>query len=227
MSALSELSPVTLEPGISDGAHVTEFATPRVRRNRRMQLTLVAPLRPERASRGTFVLVLVGVLGLALLGMLVINTSLAQGSFAVQALKGQHQALLEQEQALLEEVAAAGAPIGLEYRARQLGMVASQTPVFITVPDGRVLGKVRPAPGSASQTAARITAPEGFTAAISELPTTLAASQGLPQAQAALTGEDMLWRELAPASLRIPGAPLVASAEVGIDDQLMGELVAR
>lgn len=227
MSALVEVAPIISDPEMSDDAHVTEFATPRVRRHRRMQLTLVAPLQPERASRGTFVLLLVGVLGLALLGMLVINTSLAQGSFAVQTLKGQHQALLEQEQALLEEVAAAGAPIGLEYRARQLGMVASQTPVFITVPDGRVLGKVRPAPGSASQTAARITAPEGFTAAISELPTTFAASQGLPQAQAVLTGEDVLWRELAPTFLRIPGTPLVASAVVGADDQLVGELVAH
>lgn len=207
---------------------VTEFATPRVRRRTRAHLTLVAPLSPDRASRGTFVLIITGILALALLAMLVINTSLAQGSFTVQTLRTEYQALLEQEQALLEEVAAASAPIALEYRARELGMVPSMTPVFIAVPDGQVLGKPRPAPGIASQTTARITATEDFTTDISALPTTFAEAKGylVPgEGIAKTSGEDALWQELPPRSLVAPGQPMVVSTEVGPDDQLSAEPV--
>ena len=44
-------------------------------------------------------------------------------------------------------MAAAAAPESLEQRARALGMVPSQTPVFLSVPSGKVLGKPKPAPG--------------------------------------------------------------------------------
>jgi len=207
---------------------VTEFATPRVSKRTRAHLTLVAPLSPDRASRGTFVLIITAILALALVAMLVINTSLAQGSFTVQALRGEFQALQEQEQALLEEVAAASAPIALEYRARELGMVPSSTPVFISVPDGQVLGKPRPAPGIASQTTARITATSTFTTDVSSLPTTFADAKGYASAPGTMSGrsgEDELWQELPPRSLVAPDQPLVIATDAGPDDQLMAEPV--
>ena len=209
---------------------VTEFATARVSRRARAHLTLVAPLSPDRASRGTFVLIITGILALALLAMLVINTSLAQGSFTVQALRGELQGLQEQEQALLEEVAAASAPIALEYRARELGMVPSTTPVFISVPEGRVLGKPRPAPGTTSQSSVRIAATPEFTTDISTLPTTFAAAGGYAAEAGTLTssasGEDSLSQELPPRSLVAPDQPLVVTSEIGPDDQLTAEPVA-
>lgn len=207
---------------------VTEFATPRVSKRTRAHLTLVAPLSPDRASRGTFVLIITAILALALVAMLVINTSLAQGSFTVQALRGEFQALQEQEQALLEEVAAASAPIALEYRARELGMVPSSTPVFISVPDGQVLGKPRPAPGIASRTTARITATSTFTTDVSSLPTTFADAKGYassPGTMSGRSGEDELWQELPPRSLVAPDQPLVIATDAGPDDQLMAEPV--
>lgn len=200
----------------------------RVRMRTRAHLTLVAPLSPDRASRGTFVVIITGILALALLVMLVINTSLAQGSFTVQELRGERQALQEQEQALLEEVAAASAPIALEYRARELGMVPSLTPVFIGVPDGRVLGKPRPAPGSASQTTARITATSDFTTDISTLPMTFADANGYAASDASgakATGEDALWQELPPPSLIVPGQSLAVIEDFGPDGQLSAEPV--
>jgi hypothetical protein len=79
--------------------------------------------------------------------MLVINTQLAQGSFAMSSLKSQLNALSEQEAVLSEQVANAAAPESLANMAHDLGMVASQNPVFLSVPDGTVLGRPRAAVG--------------------------------------------------------------------------------
>ena len=106
----------------------------------RPQLRLVSPLRPERASRGVFALIVTGLLGVGLIAMLIINTQLAQGAFVVSDLNQQLQQLQEQEAVLNEEVAAVAAPSALSSRARALGMIPSETPVFLRLPDGEVLG---------------------------------------------------------------------------------------
>lgn len=215
---------------IDETVSAPELTAPQVRKRTRAHahLSLVAPLSPDRASRGTFVLIVTAILAFALIAMLVINTSLAQGSFTVQALRGEFQALQENEQALLEEVAAASAPIALEYRARELGMVPSSTPVFISVPGGQVLGKPRPAPGIASRTTARIATNATFTTDVSSLPTTFAGSRGIAVeggAPSPRSGEDALWQELPPRSLVAPDQPLVVVSDSGPDDQLMAEPV--
>jgi len=232
MSTIEAVAEVPAETTVETTESVTEFATPRVSRRARARahLTLVAPLSPDRASRGTFVVIVTAILALALLAMLVINTSLAQGSFTVQALRAEYQDLQEQEQALLEEVSASSAPIALEYRARELGMVPSMTPVFVRVPDGRVLGKPRPAPGIASQTTARITATSDLTTDLAALPTTFADAKGYTTpgtASPTTSGEDLLWQELAPRTLLIPGQPLIVDTVVGPDDQLSAEPVTN
>ena len=219
MSVLEAAAEVAPEAPDVSQAIAADDSEPRKRG--RAHLTLVAPLSPDRASRGTFVVIVTGILALALLVMLIINTSLAQGSFTVQALRAEHQALQEQEQVLLEEVEAASAPIALEYRARELGMVPSMTSVFISVPDGRVLGKPRPAPGSASQTTARITASSTFTTDIAALPMTIAEAKGyLSPVRSTRSGEDALWRELPPSSLVVPGRSPLTDEASGPDAQL-------
>jgi hypothetical protein len=79
--------------------------------------------------------------------MLLINTTVAQGAYTLSELKGQQQELNQALATLTEQVEAAGAPAILEANARALGMVPSETPVFIEVPDGRILGKPKAAPG--------------------------------------------------------------------------------
>lgn len=115
---------------------------------RRAHLRVVSQLRPERASRGVFALVLGGMLLLGMVLILVINTSLAQGAFTVSELRAERTTLSQQEQALSEAVAAAAAPEALEQRARSLGMVPSESPVFLDVESGAVLGNPKPAGGS-------------------------------------------------------------------------------
>lgn len=133
----------------------TEFATRTAGRKFRDELPhlrLVAPLRPERASRGFFAVVVAGMLALGLVVMLLINTSVAQTAFTVTELRSQQRELARTEAALTEALAAAAAPPVLEAKARALGMVPSNRPVFVTVPDGTVRGKAKAAPGDRART---------------------------------------------------------------------------
>jgi len=137
--------------GSSEG---TEYATRGARglRAARPHLRMVSPLRPERASRGVFALVVTGLLVVGMVVILVINTSLAQGAFTVSELQAERAVLTQQEQTLAELVAAAAAPEALEQSARALGMVPSENPVFLRLPGGRVLGKPKAAGGATSVT---------------------------------------------------------------------------
>lgn len=136
------------------GDQGTEYATrgARAQRAQRPHLRMVSPLRPERASRGVFALVVTGLLGVGMVLILVINTSLAQGAFTVSELQAEQATLSQQEQALSEQVAAAAAPENLEQQARALGMVPSENPVFLSLPGGKVLGKPKPAAGARTST---------------------------------------------------------------------------
>jgi hypothetical protein len=169
MSAALQLD----SPHIESSSSVTEYATKGVRRNTRENLRLVAPLRVSKASRGLFVIVLTSILGVGLFGMLLINTTLAQGAFTVSELRSTQTQLSRTEATLTESVAALTVPTVLEASARELGMVPSPTPAFIKIPSGKVLGKARPAPG------VRITTPADAT--VGEL-TESPSGSGLPVA---------------------------------------------
>ena len=133
-----------------------EYATQAAGRRFRHELPhlrLVDPLRPERASRGLFAVVVTGILALGLIVMLLLNTSVAQTAFVVSELQSQQRELARQEASLTEAIAAAAAPPVLESKARALGMVPTTRPVFLTVPSGKVRGKAKPAPGDRTRTA--------------------------------------------------------------------------
>jgi cytoskeletal protein RodZ len=134
------------------------------KQERRSHLRIVSPLRPEKASRGVFALVVGGLLLVGMVGILVINTSLAQGAFTVSELQAQRSDLAKQEQALSEAVAAAAAPENLEQQARGMGMVPTENPVFLDVESGKVLGNPKPADGARTSTP-RLLTPADATAA--------------------------------------------------------------
>jgi hypothetical protein len=144
---------------------VSEYATKRVKRAARPQLKIVAPLRADRASRGAFAIIVTAILALGLLGMLVINTSLAQGAFVVTELQRDLQIATEQEQALAEEIAALGGPVALEQAARSLGMVPNGSPAFVDVDGGRILGKPKATAGKAQTKVPKLLTPADATAA--------------------------------------------------------------
>ena len=116
--------------------------------------TVVAPVTrpaPRPAPRGArrsrprtpFILLLVGLLGGALVSLLVISTTLAQGAFQITNLQQQNTNLARQEQTLTDEVAQAGNPSAIASEASQLGMRQNPNLKFIDTKTGKIVtGKV-------------------------------------------------------------------------------------
>jgi hypothetical protein len=91
------------------------------------------------------VLLVVGVLTSGLVGLLLLNTVLAQGSFRLHDLSHRSGDLSDRQQALQLRVDAAGTPHHLARKAKELGLVAAHDPGFLRLSDGRVLGDPQPA----------------------------------------------------------------------------------
>lgn len=105
----------------------------------------VVPRGSVRPPRAPFVLLVAALLVCGLGGLLMLNTTLAQGSFRLQDLQSRATALAGEQQALNGQVALEGTPQRLAARASAFGMVPSTTPVFIRISDGAILGR----PGAA------------------------------------------------------------------------------
>ncbi|MFE2188765.1 septum formation initiator family protein [Streptomyces sp. NPDC059455] len=101
------------------------------------------------ARRAPFVLLVVVLLGSGLIALLLLNSSLNQGSFELTRLEKQTKELTDERQALQQDVDQLSAPGELERRARELGMVPGGTPAFLN-PDGSVSGVPAPATGQPS-----------------------------------------------------------------------------
>ncbi|MGH3357032.1 MAG: hypothetical protein ACRDOJ_14130 [Nocardioidaceae bacterium] len=111
---------------------------------RRNRLSVVRGAR-DSAPRVPFAALVLTVLGLGLVGLLVLNTSLQQGAFYARDLEGRAQALTEQQEALEIRVAELREPQRVADRAASLGMVPDDNPAFLQLPGGRVLGNATPA----------------------------------------------------------------------------------
>jgi hypothetical protein len=137
----------------------------------RPQLRAV-PAPPWRAPLAPFVLVAVALVVSGLLGLLLLNTLVAQDSFRVRQLERETTALREQEQQLRGEVAHLDAPGVLAAEAARLGMVPAGPPAFLRLSDGRVFGHPSPAPARPQRPAPTATAPAPDEAAKTTPPAT-------------------------------------------------------
>lgn len=115
-------------------------------RGRAARLARLLPSGPSQAARTPFVLLVVLLLGGGLITLLILNSSLNEGSFQLSELKKETTELTDQEQELQRDVDAYAAPDALQRRARELGMVPGGDPAFLN-PDGTVRG----VPGAAEQ----------------------------------------------------------------------------
>ena len=96
--------------------------------------------RPRaRSARMPFILLLVGLLGGALVSLLVISTTLAQGAFRITNLQEQNASLVRQEQSLTNEIAQAGNPAVIAKKAEQLGMRPNPHLGFIDPRTGKIV----------------------------------------------------------------------------------------
>jgi len=92
-----------------------------------------------QAARTPFVLLVVLLLGGGLIGLLVLNSALSEGSFKLDDLQKETKSLTDQEQALQRDIDAYSAPDALQRRASELGMVPGGDPAFLD-PNGTVKG---------------------------------------------------------------------------------------
>jgi hypothetical protein len=98
------------------------------------------------------VLLVVLLLGGGLIGLLVLNSALSEGSFKLSDLQKDTKSLTDEQQALQRDIDAYSAPEALVRRARELGMVPGGDPAFLD-PDGTVRGVPSPASGAESASA--------------------------------------------------------------------------
>jgi hypothetical protein len=103
--------------------------------------------RPQARPRTPFVLLLVGLLGGALICLLVINTTLAQGAFQITAMQQKNSALAQQAQALQQQTATEESPASIAARAEQLGLRPVGRLRFIDLKNGRIYSQPATEPG--------------------------------------------------------------------------------
>ncbi len=130
MSQLASVRPLARPTARRPGA------TPR-------QLKVVAP--PEIQGNGAFLALCILLLLAGFVGVLVLNTAMAKGSFTMRDLQQRSDALTDSQDSLRHSIDAVSGPGPLAQRARSLGMVPAETAAFLRLSDGKVLGVAKPA----------------------------------------------------------------------------------
>jgi hypothetical protein len=100
-----------------------------------------------RLARFPFLLVLIGVFGLGMAGLLMLNTTLQSQAFQSRTLNRQATELAYAQADLENQLDALAAPQELARRASALGMRPNPFPAFLVLPRGKVVGKPTPVSG--------------------------------------------------------------------------------
>ncbi|MEU8803511.1 hypothetical protein [Spirillospora sp. NPDC048819] len=129
----------------------------------------------QAPPRAPFVLLIVGLLGGALVSLLLLNTVLAKDAFTLTRLQQSNKQLEQQRQAYEEDIAREGSPQGLSNKAKALGMKEAEDPAFFHTGTGRASdGEIRPVPHAAAASAGA--------AGVVGVPGTVVPGDGVPPA---------------------------------------------
>ncbi len=112
---------------------------------------------PPRRSGAAFGIICATLLASGLIGLLLLNTALAQGSFTLHDLRVTSDQLTDAQDALEQSLEVAQSPANLASRAASMGMVPAQSAAFLRLSDGRVLGVATPARSGPAFTVVRTT----------------------------------------------------------------------
>jgi len=104
---------------------------------------VVTGATPRRGA--AFGIICVTLLAAGLIGLLLLNTALAQGSFTLHDLKATSGELSDKQDVLTQSLEASKSPANLAAKAASMGMVPSQSAAFLRLSDGRVFGVAKPA----------------------------------------------------------------------------------
>ena len=113
----------------------------------------VAPPAPISAPRAPFIAVVIAIVVAGVIGILLINTKTNENAFKISKLQDQKAALDNQQQKLENQIAGYESTGNLDVAARRLGLVKADSPAYIRLPDGRVIGVPKPGTGPAAVTA--------------------------------------------------------------------------
>jgi hypothetical protein len=113
----------------------------------RPRLRPVADPTP-RLARFPFLLVVIGIFGLGMAGLLMLNTTLQNQAFEARGLNRQATELAYVQADLERQLDEQAAPERLALAASQLGMRPNPHPAFLVLPEGRVVGEPKPVNGS-------------------------------------------------------------------------------
>lgn len=108
----------------------------------RLRVVTGAPLRGGSTGFGVICATL---LATGLIGLLLLNTALAQGSFTLHDLRATSDQLTDTQDALDQSLAVSQSPAHLATRAAAMGLVPAQSSAFLQLPDGKVIGVAKPA----------------------------------------------------------------------------------
>lgn len=126
-------------------------ATPKLR---------VVPGTPLRRGDAAFGIVCTLLLATGLIGLLLLNTALAQGSFVLHELRATSDQLTDTQDALNQSLDSLKSPANLATRATVMGMLPADSAAFLRLSDGKVLGVAKPAQATPGFTVVRMTPPK-------------------------------------------------------------------
>lgn len=106
-------------------------------------LRVVTGATPRRGA--AFGIICATLLAAGLVGLLLLNTALAQGSFTLHDLQATSGELTDTQDVLTQSLEASKSPANLAVKAASMGMVPSQSATFLRLSDGRVFGVAKPA----------------------------------------------------------------------------------
>ncbi|MFI0407044.1 hypothetical protein [Actinomadura sp. 3N508] len=125
--------------------------------------------------RAPFVLLIIGLLGGALVSLLLLNTVLAEDAFTLTRLQQSNKQLAQQREALEEDIARGDSPAVTAEKAESLGMRQAEDMAFIDLETGRASGgTIRPVPPEAAAAAGA--------AGVIGVPGTVVPGDGVPPA---------------------------------------------
>lgn len=142
---------------------------------------------PQRRGGPAFGIICATLLAAGLIGLLLLNTSLAQGSFILHDLRATSDQLSDTQDALNQSLAATKSPASLATKAASLGLVPARSSAFLRLSDGRVIGVATPASGVPSFSVVRTIASASTPASAKPTPAPSAAG-GLTSAGRGLVG---------------------------------------
>jgi type IV secretory pathway VirB10-like protein len=143
-----------------------------------------------RLARFPFLLVLIGIFGIGMGGLLMLNTTLQSQACESRTLNRQATELAYAQADLENQLDALATPQELARRASALGMRPNPFPAFLVLPSGKVVGKPTPVAGSE------------VPALIVKTPAQVAAEQAAKRARAEAKAAAKAKREAAAAEAR-------------------------